>query len=215
MKIFCQQSCISFEGNNIQIFADISPMTIQRCRALKSLLMILWQKKIKHWWAFPFALKFEDERVLLALKFIMQDPTMDMSNLQEGSSKHPNPTSPISPTWKSHKNRRTKDFLPTWQLIRCSYFIFTTQDSALLGDFTLDSLSESGDPPDTLKNYPIHFLPQVWLCSPILIFYFIFFYYFLRPSLAWTVVQKKLRLTSDLLEKHHTKTLTGPRLVSH
>lgn len=56
MRISRQQSCILFQ--EIQIFADILPMTIQKCRALKPLLQILTQRKIKYWWAFPFTLKF-------------------------------------------------------------------------------------------------------------------------------------------------------------
>lgn len=36
-------------GHTVQVYADISPFTIQRRRALKPLLTILQQKNIKYW----------------------------------------------------------------------------------------------------------------------------------------------------------------------
>lgn len=126
MKISRQQSRILFQGQEIQIFADISPTTIQKRRALKPLLLILTQREIKYWWAFPFTLKFtlkgkthsfttfpEGERVLLSLKLISLDSAMDTTNTQVGSSKRQTPNSPISPSWKSNKSRRLREQMPT------------------------------------------------------------------------------------------------------
>lgn len=126
MKASRKQTHFSFQDNDIQIFADISPTTIQRRRTLKLLLLILSQKEIKYWWGFPFALKFafkgkthsftnlpEGEQVLLQLNLISQEPSMDTSNLQSSSAKCSTPTSSISPSWKTVKNRRVKEPLPT------------------------------------------------------------------------------------------------------
>lgn len=44
----------SIQGNEIQIFADISPATIQKQRSLKPLLKILAQKSVKYRWSLSF-----------------------------------------------------------------------------------------------------------------------------------------------------------------
>lgn len=49
---------INLLGHQIQIFADISQMTIQKRRALKPLLAQLTNHQIKYRWSFPFRLSF-------------------------------------------------------------------------------------------------------------------------------------------------------------
>lgn len=50
MKI-SNQLCI--QGHTVQIFADLSPTTIQKQRSLKPLLTALSQKAVKYWFSFP------------------------------------------------------------------------------------------------------------------------------------------------------------------
>lgn len=52
------QSKVLCLGHQVQIFADLSPTTIQKRRTLKPLLMALTQQDIKYRWAFLFAVKF-------------------------------------------------------------------------------------------------------------------------------------------------------------
>lgn len=125
MKKSRMQTQLKFQGHNIQIFADISPFTIQKRRSLKLLLLALTKKDIKYRWAFPFALKFthrgkqyafssfpEGERLLLDLRIITQDYSMDTSNAQQGSVKRPTPTRPTSPLWDKSKNKKVKANFP-------------------------------------------------------------------------------------------------------
>lgn len=72
---------VTCQGHQVQIFADLSPSTIQKQRSLKPLLMVLSQRDIKYRWAFPFAVKFtlngkmhsfsnlpDGEKIFLSLK---------------------------------------------------------------------------------------------------------------------------------------------------
>lgn len=59
MRRACTTQQIQLLRHQIQIFADISPFTIQKRQVLKPLLMVLTQKNMKYWWLFPFSLKFD------------------------------------------------------------------------------------------------------------------------------------------------------------
>lgn len=104
MKKCRYQQPLMCRGHTIQVFADISPTTIQKRRSLKPLLTVLSQREIKYKWTFPFALKFDykgkthsfrclqdGERLLLDLRLISQESAMDMTNLSAGPSKRPSP----------------------------------------------------------------------------------------------------------------------------
>lgn len=123
---------ISYQGHSIQIFADLSPSTIQRKRALKPLLTILAQKDIKYWWTFPFAVKFhfktkqysfsnfqDGEKILLVLKLISLEVDMDTSNPAYNPAKRPTPTSPLTSLWNKLKTKRTKRTTTRHEAIRC------------------------------------------------------------------------------------------------
>ena len=49
---------LSFQGNPLQLFADLSPATIARRQGLKPNLQILQSRGIKYRWGFPFKLSF-------------------------------------------------------------------------------------------------------------------------------------------------------------
>lgn len=49
---------LTIQGHQIQIFADLSPYTVQKRRSLKPLLQVLTQKEITYRWSFPFRLNF-------------------------------------------------------------------------------------------------------------------------------------------------------------
>lgn len=83
---------VSCQGHIVQIYANISPSTIQRRRMLKPLLSAMAQKEIKYKWAFPFAVKFSHkgqnhsfssfimgEKLLLNLKIISQEMDTETS----------------------------------------------------------------------------------------------------------------------------------------
>ena len=53
-----EKSSLTFQGNNFQIFADLSQLTITKWRAMKPLLVELQQRNIKYQWGFPFSLRF-------------------------------------------------------------------------------------------------------------------------------------------------------------
>ena len=110
------------QGHPVQIYADLSPSTMQRRRSLKPLLLVLAQKDIKYKWAFPFAVKFSEkgknysfstfpdgERLLLRLKLISQEPAMDSSSSIPNTSKRPTPTSPQSLLWTRSKSKKARD----------------------------------------------------------------------------------------------------------
>ena len=113
---------IMCQGHQVQLFADLSPSTIQRRRSLKPLLLALTQKAIRYKWSFPFAVKFtfngkpyafstfpEGEVLLLRLKIIAQEADMDTSNAGQGSNKRAIPTSPPTPLWKKNRNKKSRD----------------------------------------------------------------------------------------------------------
>lgn len=75
-------------GHPVQIFVDISQLTIQKRQALKPLLMHLINHHIKNQWSFPFRLSFaykskthsfanfrEGENILLDLGLTTRDPS--------------------------------------------------------------------------------------------------------------------------------------------
>lgn len=49
---------LSFQGNPLQLFADLSPVTIAKRRNLKPYLQILQAQDIRYRWGFPFKLSF-------------------------------------------------------------------------------------------------------------------------------------------------------------
>lgn len=53
-----EKRSLNFQGHTHQIFADLSPLTITKCRALKPLLQVLQQQQISYQWGFPFSVKF-------------------------------------------------------------------------------------------------------------------------------------------------------------
>lgn len=90
---------LQLRDHKIQIFADISPTTIQKRRALKPLLQPLITKNIKYYWAFPFRLNFtyrnnkhffstflEGDALLKKLGLISVDPERSSCTPQSGSS---------------------------------------------------------------------------------------------------------------------------------
>lgn len=52
------EDSLAFQGHPIQIFANLSPYTIQKRRSLKPLLQVLTQKSITYRCSFPFRLSF-------------------------------------------------------------------------------------------------------------------------------------------------------------
>lgn len=77
---------ISLLGHSVQLFADISQLTIQKRRSLKPLLTHLMNRHIKYRWSFPFQLSFtykgkthsfvnfqDKEGILLELGLISRD----------------------------------------------------------------------------------------------------------------------------------------------
>lgn len=89
---------VTEKGHSIQIFADLSPYTIQKRRYLKPLLQILSQKSITYRWPFPFCLNFaflnksysfstftDGEHLLLQLGLISHTPApaLDPRTLKE------------------------------------------------------------------------------------------------------------------------------------
>lgn len=113
---------IQILGHSVQIFADISPFTIQKRRALKPLLTVLTQKNIKYWWLFPLSLKFElngktfrfstlseGELLLKKLGILPTDPPSPMQASSSGLPKRPPPTSPLTHAWQKPKHKKAKD----------------------------------------------------------------------------------------------------------
>lgn len=49
---------LNFQGNNYQLFADLSQVTISKRRAMKPLLMELQRQSIIYQWGFPFSVRF-------------------------------------------------------------------------------------------------------------------------------------------------------------
>lgn len=49
---------LSFQGCRLQLFADLSPLTVAKRRALKPLLQVLQRNQIIYRWGFPFSLRF-------------------------------------------------------------------------------------------------------------------------------------------------------------
>lgn len=116
---------ILLQGQPIQIFADLSPYTIQKRRALKPLLQTLIQRNIKYRWAFPLRLNFsfqnksygfstfeEGEHLLTRLGIITQDLTQPADARSTPPTKRPSPSSPTLPTWQKQQSKRSKDSRP-------------------------------------------------------------------------------------------------------
>lgn len=87
MKRTCSIPQLKVMGQPIQIFADISPSTIQRRPALKPLLTALTQKNTKYWWLFPFRIKFEiNNRQFRFSTFSEREPSTELGlHLQRSS----------------------------------------------------------------------------------------------------------------------------------
>lgn len=116
---------IVFQGHRLQIFADLSPSTIQKRRTLKPLLQILMDRDIKYWWLFPFQLKLlhkgkaytfgslqEGEKLFLQLGFIYRDPTARHPGNQPNAAKRHLPTSPLNPVWEKARTKKSKETNP-------------------------------------------------------------------------------------------------------
>lgn len=73
------QQDLSFQGNPLQLFADLSPVTIARRRGLKPYLQILQTQGIKYRWGFPFKLSFSH----LGCQFHASSPSNLKHNFQE------------------------------------------------------------------------------------------------------------------------------------
>lgn len=113
------------QGHPIQIFADISPTTIQRRRALKPLLNILNQKSIRYKWSFPFKLSFslngkqfgiyslhEGEKLFLQLGLMLLEDPNASSSKPVTSGKRSSPRSPTTQSGQFQSTKRTKDKHP-------------------------------------------------------------------------------------------------------
>lgn len=107
MKRSCTQSPLTCRGHAIQVFADLSALTIQKRRSLKPLLTVLSQRKIKYRWALLFDLKFdfkgkthsfrnlhEGKRLLLDLRLVCQEATLDFDESGSSATKTPTPHEP-------------------------------------------------------------------------------------------------------------------------
>lgn len=99
-----EQQTLSFQGNSLQLFADLSPVTIARRRGLKPYLQILQTQGIKYRWGFPFKLSFSHSgRQFQAtspadLRRHFQDLQLDLPSSQtdaaSSSSSRPGPSRP-------------------------------------------------------------------------------------------------------------------------
>lgn len=58
MKYSQDSPSLAIQGQEVQIFVDLSPYTIQQRQSLKPLLLALSKKGVKYRWAFPFQLSF-------------------------------------------------------------------------------------------------------------------------------------------------------------
>lgn len=103
-------AALTILGHTVQIFADLSPYTVQKRRSLKPLLQILQQKEIAYRWSFPLLLNFsyrnkgygflsfvEGERLLLHLGLLSQElPPPQPTKGPSSSSKRPPPEAPAT-----------------------------------------------------------------------------------------------------------------------
>lgn len=109
---------LQLRDHKIQIFADISPATIQKSRAMKPLLQPLIATNIKYYWAFPFQLNFtfhnkkhsfsmfpKGEVMLKKLGIISMDPERPLCTPIPRSPTTKPVRSPPSPVWRSTKSQ--------------------------------------------------------------------------------------------------------------
>lgn len=118
---------LNIQGNSVQVFADLSPYTVQKRRALKPLLQILTLKEISYRWSFPLHMNFsycnkeygffsfaDSEHLLLHLGLLSQELLPAPPNKGPSSlSKRLPPVSPLQPTWRKQHSKRSKETLPT------------------------------------------------------------------------------------------------------
>lgn len=125
MKLSRSAEKLMFQGHQVQIFADISPYTVQKRRALKPLLQVLAGKEITYRWAFPLRLNFsyrnkpynfstfqDGERLLPHLGLITQEVPQSSASRGASSVKRTSPTSPVSPVWQKQLPKRSKETFP-------------------------------------------------------------------------------------------------------
>lgn len=125
MRIARDVEQLSIQRHPVQVFADLSPLTIQWRRALKPLLQVLSQKMIKYWWSFPFRLSFtyknkthgftsinDGECLMVHLGLISLDPSTSSTHKNTGSTDYPSTQSPITPVWRKQQSKRSKDSHP-------------------------------------------------------------------------------------------------------
>lgn len=56
MKLSCNLDRLSFQGHQIQIFADLSTYTVKKRRSLKPLLQVLAKKEVTYRWSISLEL---------------------------------------------------------------------------------------------------------------------------------------------------------------
>lgn len=109
---------LQLRDHKIQIFADISPNTIQKRRNLKPLLQPLIAKNIKYYWAFPFRLNFtyrnkkhsfstfqEGEALLQKLGLISLDADGNPGTPPPRSPADRGAQDPAPPVWRSTRSQ--------------------------------------------------------------------------------------------------------------
>lgn len=124
----CTTLKLSFQGHEIQVFADLSPFTIQKHRSLKPFLLVLAEQDIKYWWLFPFSLKFllknkpytfasfsDREHLLLKLGILPQHPNPQKASSMTNSSKGQLPSIKWLRCGKKSKSKKWKETLTPWQ----------------------------------------------------------------------------------------------------
>ena len=102
-----EKSKLTFQGNEYQIFADISQMTINKRREMRPLLYELQQRQIKYQWGFPFSLRFtcqgtkivcrtpaQLQQALLDFKIIDRPPSATAARRRSASTS-PRDNSPL------------------------------------------------------------------------------------------------------------------------
>lgn len=126
MRFSSNSDQLSFQSHPIQIFADISPYTVQKQWSLKPLLQALTQKEITYRWSFQFHLnvshknKFygcsllpEGEHLLMHLGLVSQELQSSIS-LRGASSVKGLPLHRLTPMWQKQQPKRSRDSHPPW-----------------------------------------------------------------------------------------------------
>lgn len=95
---------LNFQDHTYQLFADLSPLTIAKRRALKPQLLILQRNQIAYNWGFPFSLRF----IHLETKYTCQTPAeLQLALIEMGF------VDQVSPS--DHTRRRSASHSPSQQ----------------------------------------------------------------------------------------------------